>query len=156
MVTTSKTQAPITSSNKNSNNNDCSFIDDASPIATTQTADCQKGKNKLLAQFTTARPGSPPRIIHDLLHATFSDNASPECYIDEAVDITKAEETRRSKRQSSLRRKEGSSISERSVKELLHDNSDRLSSLLMQSRSSKVTLCDGFLSGDDDSDLEDE
>ncbi|CAJ1959663.1 unnamed protein product [Cylindrotheca closterium] len=164
MTTTSKTNVFFSSFQNNDNNskntnssNDTDSITDASNATMTQTADCRKeGKNKLLVRLTnTTRPkNSPPRVINDLLRAPFSDNASPECYIDEAIHIAKAKETKRAKRQS-LRRK-GSSMTERSVKELLHDNSDRLSSLLMQSRSRKEMAGDGFLSSDDESDLEDE
>ncbi|CAJ1968599.1 unnamed protein product [Cylindrotheca closterium] len=84
-------------------------------------------------------------------------NASQESRIGEAIDILDSEKTSSNNRvkRRCLRRK-GSSISEQSAKEMLHDNCDRLSSLLMQTRRNMEMTSDGFHSSDDDeSDLED-
>ncbi|CAJ1968597.1 unnamed protein product [Cylindrotheca closterium] len=133
----------------------------------TQQADCLKGNNTFLARLsrpnsinTTTSSSSTTTSINTMnQHASHpldanSDNASQESRIDEAIDIIDSEETSNNKRpkRQSLQRK-GSSISERSAKELLHDNCNRLTVLVQ--RSSIEMTRNGFLSSDDESDLED-
>lgn len=115
-------------------------------------------KSKYLMSFKRKTPSAS-----NLLHDAASD-ASHESTIDEALEILNAKEGTteqqqqqqqeqqlqpQQRRPSSIMQRRGSSLSERSIKELLHDNSDRLSMLL---KIQNEMPCDYVSSGDSDLD----
>lgn len=134
-MTSTSTTMPATLISTNNDSN--STID--SPVDSSKRTDTFKN------EYLKRRSGSPVRNL-GFLDRLSDEDASHESAIDEAIEIlSEASERAKRPKTQSLQRRE-SSLSERSAKELLKDNSDRLS-VMIQTFSIRA---DDYESSDDE------